>query len=114
MQKRDVVWGAVDAIFGGLPPCSVDCDDGGSCAVRESSYELVTIARKLAEATGREVKSLVIGSGVGDVAKEFASKGNGSVSISTLSMFKECFSRKPPIRSGAISTPRTSYRGITS
>jgi electron transfer flavoprotein alpha subunit len=50
-------------------------------AVREASYELVAIARKLAEATGRGVKSLVIGSGVGDVASEFASKGGGDTLV---------------------------------
>ena len=46
-------------------------------AVREASYELVSLARKLADTTGREVKSLVIGSGVGDAAAELASKGGG-------------------------------------
>jgi electron transfer flavoprotein alpha subunit len=46
-------------------------------SIREASYELVSIARKLAEASGREVKSLVIGSGVADLASEFAAKGGG-------------------------------------
>ncbi len=46
-------------------------------AIREASYELVSIARKLADASGRDIKSVVIGSGVGDLAAEFASKGGG-------------------------------------
>ncbi|MAI80028.1 MAG: electron transfer flavoprotein subunit alpha [Deltaproteobacteria bacterium] len=46
-------------------------------AIREASYELVSVARKLAEETGREARGLVIGSGVADVAAEFASKGAG-------------------------------------
>jgi electron transfer flavoprotein alpha subunit len=49
--------------------------------IREASYELVTLARELAEASGREVKSLVIGSGVGDLASEFASKGGGETFV---------------------------------
>ena len=50
-------------------------------AIREASYELVTMARGIAEASGREVKSLVIGSGVGDLASEFASKGGGETLV---------------------------------
>jgi len=50
-------------------------------AIREASYELVSIARGLAESTGRGVKSLVIGSGVGDLASEFASKGGGDTLV---------------------------------
>jgi electron transfer flavoprotein alpha subunit len=49
--------------------------------IREASYELVNIARSLAEASGREVKGLVIGSGVGDAASEFASKGAGETFV---------------------------------
>ncbi len=49
--------------------------------LREASYELVSVARKVAEASGREVKSLVIGSGVGDVAAELASKGGGETFV---------------------------------
>ena len=45
--------------------------------IREASLELVTIARKVAESSGREVKSLVIGSGVEGVAGDFAGKGGG-------------------------------------
>ena len=36
--------------------------------IREAGLELVAFARKVAEASGREVKSLVIGSGVEGVA----------------------------------------------
>ena len=50
-------------------------------AIREASYELVSIARKLADASGRGVKSVVIGSGVGDLASEFASKGGGETLV---------------------------------
>jgi len=49
--------------------------------IRESSYELVAMARKLAEASGRGIKSVVFGSGVGDVASEFASKGGGDTLV---------------------------------
>ena len=41
-------------------------------AIREASYELVAFARGV---DGAEVEGLVIGSGVGDLASEFASKG---------------------------------------
>ncbi|HTO08252.1 MAG TPA: electron transfer flavoprotein subunit alpha/FixB family protein [Myxococcota bacterium] len=44
-------------------------------ALRESTLELVTLARKL----GGEVVSLVIGSGVGGVAEDLAKKGGGKV-----------------------------------
>ena len=50
-------------------------------SVREASYELVTFAHKIADASGRSVKSVVIGSGVGDVASEFASKGGGETFV---------------------------------
>jgi electron transfer flavoprotein alpha subunit len=49
--------------------------------IREASYELLTVARKVAQATGREVKSLVAGSGVGPLAEEFAKKGGGEVFV---------------------------------
>jgi electron transfer flavoprotein alpha subunit len=47
--------------------------------VREASYELVRFARTLAEATGREVKSLVTGLGAEAAAEELAKKGGGEV-----------------------------------
>jgi electron transfer flavoprotein alpha subunit len=50
-------------------------------AIREASYELVAIARSLAEAGGHQVNGLVIGSGVGDLAKAFASKGAGKTYV---------------------------------
>jgi electron transfer flavoprotein alpha subunit len=49
--------------------------------VREASFELVTLARKLAETSGREVKSLVIGNGVADTASEFGSRGGGETFV---------------------------------
>jgi electron transfer flavoprotein alpha subunit len=45
--------------------------------IRECSYELVTVARSL----GGTVKSLVVGSGVGDAAAAFASKGGGETFV---------------------------------
>ncbi|MBJ21423.1 MAG: electron transfer flavoprotein subunit alpha/FixB family protein [bacterium] len=50
-------------------------------AIREASYELVSAARSVAEAGGHEVNGLVIGSGVGDLASEFASKGAGKTLV---------------------------------
>jgi len=50
-------------------------------AIREASYELVAAARAVAEAGGHEVNGLVIGSGVGDLASEFASKGAGKTLV---------------------------------
>ena len=49
--------------------------------IREASYELATLAAGLSSAGGREVKSLVIGSGVGDEATAFAAKGGGEVFV---------------------------------
>jgi electron transfer flavoprotein alpha subunit len=50
-------------------------------AIREATYELVTMAREIANASGRDVKSLVIGSGAGDKASELASKGGGETLV---------------------------------
>jgi electron transfer flavoprotein alpha subunit len=50
-------------------------------AIREASYELVAVARGLAESGGHEVNGLVIGSGVGDLASEFAGKGAGKTLV---------------------------------
>ena len=47
--------------------------------VREASLELVSFARKVGEATGREVKSLVMGQGVQALAEELSKKGGGEV-----------------------------------
>ena len=41
-------------------------------AIRDSSLEVVALARKLADATGRGTRGLVLGSGVGEVATAFA------------------------------------------
>ncbi len=46
-------------------------------AIRETSYELVTLAQQI----GGTVKSVVIGSGVGDLASEFAGKGGGETFV---------------------------------
>ena len=47
--------------------------------IRESSYELVSFARKIGAATNREVKSLVMGQGASALAEELAKKGGGEV-----------------------------------
>ncbi len=49
--------------------------------IREATLEAVSFAKKVAEGSGREVKSLVIGSGVGDAAATLASKGGGEVYV---------------------------------
>ena len=49
--------------------------------IREASYELVSFANKVAGESGRTVHSVVIGSGVADVANEFASKGGGQTHV---------------------------------
>jgi len=49
--------------------------------IREASYELVSVAQKLAAATGRDVKSLVAGRGVEALADELAKKGGGEVFV---------------------------------
>jgi len=47
--------------------------------LREATLELASFANKVAGARGGEVKSLVIGSGIGDLASELAGKGGGEV-----------------------------------
>lgn len=47
--------------------------------IREASYELATIAQQVAGASGRDVKSLVMGASVQGLAEEFAKRGGGSV-----------------------------------
>ncbi len=47
--------------------------------IREASYELASFAQKVAEATGREVKSLVMGQGIDAQAEAFAKRGGGTV-----------------------------------
>jgi electron transfer flavoprotein alpha subunit len=49
--------------------------------LREASLELVAFARKVGEATGREVKSLVVGQGVQGLAEELSKKGGGEVFV---------------------------------
>ncbi|MDH3213615.1 MAG: electron transfer flavoprotein subunit alpha/FixB family protein [Myxococcales bacterium] len=48
-------------------------------AIREASFEVATFAQKVAGATGRDVKSLVAGKGIGALAEEFAKRGGGEV-----------------------------------
>ena len=48
-------------------------------ALRESSYELAAFAQKLAGATGRDVKSLVMGSGAAGEAEALSGRGGGEV-----------------------------------
>jgi electron transfer flavoprotein alpha subunit len=50
-------------------------------AIRESSYELLTMAQKVAEGSSREVKSLVMGQGIAEQAQTFASKGGGETFV---------------------------------
>jgi electron transfer flavoprotein alpha subunit len=47
--------------------------------IREASYELATIAQQVAAASGREVKSLVMGASAEGLAQEFAKRGGGVV-----------------------------------
>jgi len=47
--------------------------------IREASFELASFARRLGESTGRDVKGLVLGKGVGGLADDFARKGGGAV-----------------------------------
>jgi electron transfer flavoprotein alpha subunit len=47
--------------------------------IREASFELASFAARLAQASGRGVKSLVAGNGVAGLAEEFAKKGGGDV-----------------------------------
>ena len=49
--------------------------------IRDASYELVAMARKLAESSGHDIQGLVLGQGVGELAKEFAGRGGGTVSV---------------------------------
>ena len=45
--------------------------------IRESSYELIAVANGV----GGDIKSVVIGSGIGDQASDFASKGGGETYV---------------------------------
>jgi electron transfer flavoprotein alpha subunit len=49
--------------------------------IREASFELLSLAHDVAGQTSRGVKSLVIGSGVGDLASDFAGKGGGETFV---------------------------------
>jgi len=47
--------------------------------IREASFELASLAERIGKATGRPVKSLVAGQGIGALAEEFAKRGGGDV-----------------------------------
>jgi len=49
--------------------------------IREASYELAAFAQQVAAASGRDVHSLVTGSGVDALADEFSKKGGGTVHL---------------------------------
>ena len=49
----------------------MQADGGAAC---EASYELASVAQKIAEATGRDVKGLVMGQGIAAQAEAFAKK----------------------------------------
>ena len=49
--------------------------------IRDSSFEVVALARRLADATGRGTRGLVLGSGVADIASQFAAKGAGETLV---------------------------------
>jgi electron transfer flavoprotein alpha subunit len=47
--------------------------------VKEATLELVSFATRLSQASGREVNSMVLGSGVAAAAQELSAKGGGAV-----------------------------------
>src|SRR5439155_9469392 len=47
--------------------------------IREASYELAAFAQKLAGASGRDVKSLVMGQGIAGQAEALSKRGGGTV-----------------------------------
>jgi electron transfer flavoprotein alpha subunit len=47
--------------------------------IREASFELASLAERIASGTGRAVKSLVAGQGIGALAEDFAKRGGGEV-----------------------------------
>jgi electron transfer flavoprotein alpha subunit len=47
--------------------------------IREASYELASMAQGVAEASGRDVRSLVLGHDIGGHAEEFSKRGGGTV-----------------------------------
>jgi len=54
---------------------------GADGAIRDSSYEVVALARELAESTGRGTRGLVLGSSVSDAAAKFAAGGAGETLV---------------------------------
>jgi electron transfer flavoprotein alpha subunit len=49
--------------------------------IREASYELATVAKGIADGSGRDVRSLVIGHNVGGLAEAFSKRGGGRVYV---------------------------------
>ncbi|MGH7336500.1 MAG: electron transfer flavoprotein subunit alpha/FixB family protein, partial [Myxococcota bacterium] len=47
--------------------------------LREATYELASFAQKLASASGRDVKSLVMGQGIAGQAEQLSKRGGGTV-----------------------------------
>jgi electron transfer flavoprotein alpha subunit len=47
--------------------------------IREASFELAAVAQSVAQQSGRDVCSLVLGSGIGELAEDFAKRGGGKV-----------------------------------
>jgi electron transfer flavoprotein alpha subunit len=47
--------------------------------IREASYEIASIAQEIAGASGRDVKSVVMGKSVEALAQEFSQRGGGTV-----------------------------------
>jgi electron transfer flavoprotein alpha subunit len=57
--------------------------------IREASREMAAMAQKVAGASGREVKSLVMGQGVEGLAQEFAGQGGGQVLVADHELLAE-------------------------
>ena len=47
--------------------------------IREASFEVATVAQDVAAASGRDVRSLVLGHNIGELADEFSKRGGGGV-----------------------------------
>ena len=67
--------------------------------IREASYELASLAERLASATGRSVKSLIAGQGIGGQAEEFAKRGGGEVLAADHELLGQ---NNPPAHAAAI------------
>ena len=79
-------------------------------AIREASYELASFAQKVAAASGREVKSVVIGSGVGEQLKEAGVSPRELHHIGVPDRFLEHASRKAVLELAGLSPERIAAR----